>query len=278
MIVSSVDTVYKVSIMDANQCTEKGSVAIRFRKKPAFARPLGVTVCEGASGILGNNDDPHLVYAWEPATFLDNPSSPKPRISPANSLQYTVAISDSVCPHYDTSFMVGARMISTPEIVASKAHDINCSQPTTELNVSGAASYTWEPSTGLSNPDCANPVVSIDNTTTYTVRGTDRWGCVAYGKVTVNVEAAGKDLFFLPNAFSPNGDGHNDRFGIQRWGDVTLDDFSIFNRRGMQVFTTQDPSRGWDGNFGGQPQPPDTYIYVVRAKTICGIVSRTGTV
>ncbi|HVU56212.1 MAG TPA: LamG-like jellyroll fold domain-containing protein [Puia sp.] len=278
MLTTGADTLYRVSILDANQCTEKDSVAVKFRRKPVFTRPSGVTVCEGASGILGSNDDTHYVYAWEPATFLDDPSSPKPRVSPTSSLQYTVAISDSVCPHYDSSFMVGARMISTPEVTAYKAHDIDCAQPTTELNVTGAATYSWEPAIGLNNPDCANPTVSIDTTTTYTVKGTDRWGCIAYSNITVNVKATGKDLFILPNAFTPNGDGHNDCFGVKRWGDVTLEDFSIFSRRGMQVFTTQDPSQCWDGNFHGQPQPADTYIYVIRAKTFCGVISRRGTV
>jgi gliding motility-associated-like protein len=165
-----------------------------------------------------------------------------------------------------------------PQITAYKIHDIDCSQPTTELNATGGLTYTWMPAAGLSNPESVNPTVSIDTTTTYIVKGTDNWGCSGYSSVTVNVQAVGKDLFILPNAFTPNGDGHNDLFGVKRWGDVKLEAFSIFNRRGLLVFTTQDPSLSWDGNYHGQPQPADTYVYFIRAKTFCGEVSHSGTV
>jgi gliding motility-associated-like protein len=176
------------------------------------------------------------------------------------------------------SVTISVRTNPAPQVTAFKAHDIDCSQPTTELNATGATTYSWLPATGLSNPESANPVASIDTTTTYIVKGTDSWGCNGYGTVTVIVQAVGKDLFILPNAFTPNGDGHNDYFGVKRWGDVKLEAFSIFNRRGLMVFTTQDPSMGWDGTYHGQPQPADTYVYFIRAKTFCGPVSHSGTV
>jgi len=187
-------------------------------------------------------------------------------------------ISFSALTMLTDSVTITVRTNPAPLVTAYKTHDIDCSQPTTELNATGAESYSWYPAVGLSDPRAANPIVSIDTTTTYMVKGTDSWGCSAYSAITVNVHAVGKDLFILPNAFTPNGDGHNDCFGIKRWGDVTLEAFSIFNRRGMLIFTTQDPSVCWDGNYHGQPQPADTYIYFIRAKTFCGLVSHTGTV
>jgi gliding motility-associated-like protein len=165
---------------------------------------------------------------------------------------------------------------SNPMVRAGKAHDIDCSRPTTELNASGASSYSWYPAEGLSNPDAANPTVSIGNTMTYTVKGANTEGCYGLDTVTVNVGAEGKDLFVLPNAFTPNGDGHNDCFGIQRWGKVEVDEFSVFSRAGTRVFTTHDPGVSWDGNFNGHPQPVGSYVYVIRAKTFCGPVTRTG--
>lgn len=165
---------------------------------------------------------------------------------------------------------------SNPLVKARKAHDIDCSQPTTELNVSGAASYTWRPADGLSDLHAANPTVSIGNTMTYSVKGTDVDGCYGLDTVTVNVKVTGKELFVLPNAFTPNGDGHNDCFGIQRWGSVEVEEFSIFNRWGMQVFTTHNPAQCWDGNFNGHPQAAGSYVYVIRAKTFCGPETRTG--
>jgi len=165
---------------------------------------------------------------------------------------------------------------SLPMVSAGKAHDIDCSQPTTELKASGAASYTWYPADGLSDPHAANPTVSIGNTMTYSVKGANAEGCYGLDTVTVNVKVTGKDPFVLPNAFTPNGDGRNDCFGIQRWGNVEVEEFSVFNRWGMRVFTTRNPGVCWDGNFNGHPQAAGGYVYVIRAKTFCGHVTRTG--
>ena len=165
---------------------------------------------------------------------------------------------------------------SNPRVTARKAHDIDCSRPTTELNASGASSYTWYPADGLSDPEAVNPTVSIGNTMTYTVKGINAEGCYGLDTVTVNVKVTGKDPFVLPNAFTPNGDGRNDCFGIQRWGNVEVEEFSVFNRWGMRVFTTRNPGLCWDGNFNGHPQAAGGYVYVIRAKTFCGHVTRTG--
>jgi gliding motility-associated-like protein len=226
---------------------------------------------------LGRNDYPYYVYSWQPATGLSDPTAPRPVVTPTASGQYTVLISDSTCPQYHITFQVPVTVRTNPIVTATKLHDIDCSQATTQLNVTGAATYVWWPVEGLSDTSSQTPIVSIDTTTTYFVKGTAENQCYALSKVTVNVRAEGKNLFVVPNAFSPNGDGHNDCYGIQRWGDVQLEDFSIFNRDGLRVFTTHNPSECWDGYFGGRPQPAGGYVYVIRAKTFCGPVTRMGT-
>jgi gliding motility-associated-like protein len=81
----------------------------------------------------------------------------------------------------------------------------------------------------------------------------------------------------VPNAFTPNGDGRNDCFGVKSWGGATIDEFSVFNRWGERVFTTNNATACWDGRFRGQQMPGGTYVYVVKAKTFCGPIKRTGT-
>ena len=82
----------------------------------------------------------------------------------------------------------------------------------------------------------------------------------------------------LPGAFTPNGDGHNDCFGIQRWGDVTVEEFSVYNRWGARVFSTKNPSECGDGICKGEMQPSGGYVYVIKARSSCGQVTRTGMV
>jgi gliding motility-associated-like protein len=85
-------------------------------------------------------------------------------------------------------------------------------------------------------------------------------------------------LLVVPNAFTPNGDGHNDCFGIQHWNNVTVEEFSVYNRLGLRVFATQNPGECWDGRFNGQIQPSGGYVYVIKARSTCGEITRTGMV
>ena len=150
--------------------------------------------------------------------------------------------------------------------------------PITQLHATGASRYTWTPAYGISDTTTANPSVSIDKTTTYIVKGITSQGCTASDTITVEVKAIGNNLFVVPNAFTPNGDGNNDCFGVRRWGNVKLLEFVVFNRWGERIFTTQNPGNCWDGTFAGHQQPADTYVYHIRAMTYCGFVDLKGTV
>ena len=69
----------------------------------------------------------------------------------------------------------------------------------------------------------------------------------------------------VPNAFSPNDDGHNDIFRIIRYLNVEeLLDFKVFNRWGQLIFETNDLRQGWDGTFKDVPQELGVYAYVIR--------------
>jgi gliding motility-associated-like protein len=165
-----------------------------------------------------------------------------------------------------------------PVITAEKDNDIDCSVHTAQLRSAGGISYTWTPAAGLSNPFSSDPVASIDSTTTFIVKGTGSNGCYAFDTLTVKVTATGANTFVVPNAFTPNGDGHNDCFGVTRWGDVQLEEMVIFNRWGQRVFTTRNPSDCWDGTFRGKPQAAGAYPYVIRAHSFCGEIMKTGLV
>ncbi|RYF93947.1 MAG: gliding motility-associated C-terminal domain-containing protein, partial [Chitinophagaceae bacterium] len=165
-----------------------------------------------------------------------------------------------------------------PRITASKLADIDCRNPTTQLNATGAMSYSWAPANALDDARKPNPMVSIDSTTSFILTGTDANGCAGKDTVTVEVTKTGMPLFVLPNAFTPNNDGKNDCFGIRRWGNVEVIQLSVYNRWGQIVFQTKDPKQCWDGYFRGQKQSAGGYTYVIRAKSFCGDIVRKGIV
>jgi gliding motility-associated-like protein len=68
--------------------------------------------------------------------------------------------------------------------------------------------------------------------------------------------------FYLPNAFTPNGDGLNDSFGvIQIYDYVSRYHMSIYNRWGQMIFETSNINNGWDGIYQGEPCMGGAYIY-----------------
>ncbi|MBI1184273.1 T9SS type B sorting domain-containing protein [bacterium] len=84
------------------------------------------------------------------------------------------------------------------------------------------------------------------------------------------VKVALKSTLFIPNAFTPNGDGVNDIFSVGTWG-ITNFDCHIYSRWGQQVAHSTDPSNIWDGTFNEEPFAMDNYRYVIDATTTEGI-------
>lgn len=269
-------TKFKVMITDMHSCKKEDSVEIDIIPYPVFAATgAGKIICLGKTVTLGASGGD--VYTWAPAASLDDPSSDAPIASPTENTMYAVHIQDNTCG-FDSTININVAVNPLPNISVTKSNDIDCNKPTAELQASGGVSYLWVPATGLSDPTKANPVAAIDATTTYTVIGRNQYGCEAADYVRVSVSKAGIPRFVVPNAFTPNGDGKNDCFGIQRWGDAKVEEFSIFNRWGQLVFKTNNPGICWNGNLNGQPQPSGTYVYIIRAQTICGPVNTRGTV
>jgi gliding motility-associated-like protein len=125
--------------------------------------------------------------------------------------------------------------------------------------------YSWAPSATLSCDDCAQPLANPKFNTIYTVTATDSNGCHDTGQVQVIVLCKGANVF-VPNTFSPNGDGSNDVFYVRGKGLARVKSLRIFNRWGEIVFErinfgVNDPSVGWDGTYKGKKLSSDTYIY-----------------
>lgn len=166
-----------------------------------------------------------------------------------------------------------------PAVRLSKSNDVDCTLGTTKLSATGGQKYLWSPATGLSDPAIANPVASPAASTMYKVTVTSGNGCVKEDSIYVTVAIGNPEAGYpVASAFTPNGDGLNDCFGISNWGDVKDLEFSVFNRWGQLVFYTADKNRCWNGKVADVPQKTDVYVYIIKAKTVCGPVFRKGTV
>jgi gliding motility-associated-like protein len=129
--------------------------------------------------------------------------------------------------------------------------------------VIGTPFYEWTPSDILSCEACANPEAGplSEDVYVFTVRIADDNGCDAEAQVRVVVDLYDRVLY-VPNAFTPNGDGTNDFFHVYGYGYNEML-FQVFNRWGEKMFETTDPAEGWDGTFKGEAMPPGVYVYQV---------------
>jgi gliding motility-associated-like protein len=167
----------------------------------------------------------------------------------------------------------------TPVISLSKSNDINCILGTATLTATGGTKYEWAPPQSLNNPFGSSTIATPATSTYYSVKVTASNNCSRTDSILVNVDlgnaAAG---YLVPSAFTPNGDGKNDCFGIRSWGEVKDLRFHVYNRWGEIVFATTNPSDCWDGRFRGVQQPSAVFVYIISGTTVCGPVLRKGTV
>ncbi|MFN8308656.1 MAG: gliding motility-associated C-terminal domain-containing protein [Chitinophagales bacterium] len=141
---------------------------------------------------------------------------------------------------------------------------------------SSISNYHWSPSVGLSCSDCADPQFNYFGTMTYHLTVTYNGQCTATDYITIHVE--NDNRFYIPNVFTPNGDGANDVFYVygKAFKQMTM---KIFNRWGEKVFESNSEKNGWDGSFKGEMQEPGVYVYEVNITFIDNkTVTQTGSV
>ena len=115
---------------------------------------------------------------------------------------------------------------------------------------------------GLDNPMSANPIATPDEDVTYNVTRIDTTGCQYTASVTLHCSAidCGESLLFIPNTFTPNDDGFNDRFCF-RSENISAFHIAIFSRWGEKVYESDDVSACWDGRYHDNPCLPGVYYY-----------------
>jgi len=137
--------------------------------------------------------------------------------------------------------------------------------------------YNWTPIENLSDPHAANPIASPKITTQYYVEIIDANGCSNNDSVLVTVFDF-LNAFYIPNAFSPNGDQQNDVLYVRGKGIKEMQ-FVIYDRWEKEIFSTTSKDIGWDGTYKGTMLNPATFIYYLKIKTYDGkLIEKKGNV
>ncbi|PUZ29294.1 hypothetical protein DCC81_07495 [Chitinophaga parva] len=264
-----IDTLYRVQVQDAAGCINYDSARVSVVRKFTLDAIPAVAVCEGQSTqLLASGAD---LYSWSPATGLNSASIPNPMATPATSTVYTVTAKDKTGCFTETAD-VNVTVNPAPVLKVVKDQTVMAGE-SVPVQVQGSSDITtvsWYPTDGLSCTDCLTPTITPTHSGAYNITATNQYGCTTIEQVNFKVVCNG--AAFVPNTFTPNGDGMNDIFYIRGRGVKVVTTFRIYNRWGQVMFQRdnfpiEDIAYGWDGRVGGQPAPPDAFVYY--AELIC---------
>jgi gliding motility-associated-like protein len=242
-----------------------------------------VNVCEGNTNVYSftasvSTDFADPVYQWQAST---DSGKTWQDITGANTLSLVRQ------PSYMGSYLYrlsvvertvasisGCRVSSNP--VAINVHSnpmVSAGPDKTELagtpvqlqgSVAGESpTYLWVPPSYLNNDTLLSPFASPPNDFTYTLFATTSFGCKADDTVQVKVV---KNIL-VPNAFTPNGDGINDRWHIPSIDAIPDASVYVYNRFGNLVYHVKGEPVNWDGYYKGKPQPAGIYVYYIKFKS-----------
>lgn len=238
------------------QCTASQQVTITFTNNLTMGNIASGTICRGAS-FTPQVSSNAASYLWSPSAGVSNTTIANPVLSPQSTTTYTVTGTLGSCTIQRTvtvTVFEGATANAGPDAIILTGDVYQM------LSTGSAGSYLWTPSAGLSSATVLSPSATPQTTTTYTLTVTSPQGCTATDQMTLTVVP----YCIKPmNAFTPNGDGINDRWLITDGNCLISVRAQVFNRYGSRVFESPNYDNTWDGTYKGKPLPDGTYYYVL---------------
>jgi gliding motility-associated-like protein len=216
-------------------------------------------------------------YVWLPSNIISsNISNNKIKVTP-DSTQYLYLLADNNlgCSFKDSILIQVSDIDSTfydiksSEIFVPRAETISLSVTPS----SNGFTYAWTPSSVVQSPTSQQTTAKLNETTLFTLSVTDGI-CTKFDSVLVKVfpYVCDDPSVFIPNAFSPNGDGNNDVL-VVRGKMIKEMTFRVFDRWGELIFETHERGIGWDGTYKGKKLDPDVYDYYLKVTCIDDIES-----
>jgi gliding motility-associated-like protein len=259
---------YTVTVVDAAGCSTSETITLTQPNQIVLNETITPTTCGSNTGSINlavTGGSGVYTYSWTPSTITGSTAT---NVGGGN---YSVNVVDNAGCTASGSFVVpvsGSLNVSLDPTVSNILQGESVPFTTTVVPSNPLYMFTWTPTTSLTCDDCANPTASPMETTTYIVTVTAPDGCVGSDTAIVNVEIVCGE-YFLPNIFSPNGDGLNDELCLLG-NCITKLNLTIYGRWGEVVFETQDQGFCWDGTFKGQIMNTATFVYVLDLELING--------
>lgn len=256
---------YTVTAVDPAGCTATDSLLIEEPLHPIDSLHVTDAWCDDKEGaitlFLGGNTAPYITE-WSPGDLEGT------EITNLSTGFYEATVTDANGCTYFAEAEVGNLGFFDAEIPQDTVWLGIEGSEYLEVNITPAAdnlTYLWEPDIGLSCSDCESPLADPDSSLMYHVTVVSNRGCFDTDSVYVDRELPPSEPF-IPNIFSPNGDGLNDALCVLSDRIETLR-LEIYNRRGDLVFSTTEQSECWDGTHQGVPVDNGAYVYHLQVST-----------
>ncbi len=221
--------------------------------------PMKITSVNTAPGYVGA-----VNYTWTPATGLDSANVQQPMFFAADTQSHLYIVTATTGGPFNCMLTDSVRIYAEPHV-----HLFNVTPDrvinyggTAHLNADGGYYYSWQPTTGLDNPNIKDPIASPDEPTVYTVYAMNQYGGCRDSAV-IKVDYV-NDETFIPSGFTPNGDGVNDEFKPVNMRSQRLLQFRVYDRWGHCVFNTTDINKGWDGKYNGNVMDSGVFTYIIQ--------------
>ncbi len=192
---------------------------------------------------------------------------------------YQISIQDAAGCEWDTTILLSAVQPLVLALGIDTLIDLGDSillHPQFNKPQSQLVRVEWLPLEQVSCPACLSQFIRPLATVTVELTIVDEAGCTATDRKTIHVRT--RDPLFIPNAFSPNGDGINDMLQLFASAAVAeIKTFKLFDRYGENVyealnFQPNDPSRAWGGFFRGRLMNPQVFVYFAEVELIDGSI------
>ena len=265
-------TTYQVTAF-ISSCSASDDITVTPIPYPVVNAGPDTIICFRTSAQLHATTDGSS-FVWAPLANLQGGGTLNPLAIPNSTTSYVIFAFDT--KGCDKPGIDSVTVKVNPEIPAFAGNDtsIVINQPL-QLQATGGLNYEWRPSLGLSAVNIANPVAQYSSTPAegyyiYTVKVSDDAGCLDSAVVRVSIFSTLPEIY-VPNAFTPNGDGRNDYFKIVAPGIERIKLFRVYNRWGQIVYDSPVTHIiGWDGTYNGKPLPSDTFVWMVQAVDYTG--------
>jgi gliding motility-associated-like protein len=267
-------------VISNNACAPQmltGTITINVAAIPIALAGASATVCANGTEInIPGSQALNGLITWTSSgngtlsdTTILSPTYTTSLADTGDTILFTMIVTDTNCtvPLSDTAqFQLFVDPIGiNPSINAFAGDDVTIGLgDSIQLEAVGVAITTWDWSPGLHLSDSTiyNPFASPIDTTAYILTVYDINGCIDTDTLTVNVILVND--FFIPNLFSPNGDGSNDFWEIPKLPFYPNTLVTIINREGMEVYRNDNYDNSWDGKYKGKDLPDATYYYYLK--------------